>query len=570
MNNGRDLGDAYKATLGRIRAQDEEKARLGMAVLMWTTHSRRPLQVDETCHAIAIRIESNDLSSDDIPAISTLLECCQGLVMVDKGTSTIRLIHFTLQEYLCTHPDIFGRTHSAMAETCLTYLNFQHVRNLSTGTSPDPRSIPFLEYSSLYWGTHMRMEPSDLTKRLALEFLYQFDSHISAKSLWRSISRGLVMEDTPSHQWFSALHCISYFGIADVAKPLIKTKRWDVNQRDRAGMTPLIWAARCGHAEVVELLLRETHIRPDRQDTNYGRTALSWAAGNGHEGVVRLFLGRRFVNLGSIGRWWRKAPRVAALLFGRRYVNPDSSSKSGRTPLSWAAENGHEGTVELLLRRKDINPDTVDTVYGRVPLLWAAKNGHEGIVKLLLGRKDVSPDIPDTKYCRTPLSWAARNGHKGIVKLLLGRKDVNPDSSNISGRTPLSWAARHGHEGIVSLLLRRRVNPDSSDKYCRTPLSWAAENGCEGVVKLLLRRQKVNPDSSDKHYRTPLSWAAENGHEGILKLLLERPFVNPNSSSKFRQTPATLAAKNGHHRVVQLLQARCSRPIRELGPRVFL
>jgi len=678
MKNGRNLGGAYKATLRRIRAQDEEKARLGMAVLMWATHSRRPLQVDEICHAIAIRIGSNDLNSDDIPAISTLLDCCQGLVTVEEGTSTVRLIHFTLQEYLCTHPDLFGRqnrTHSTMAETCLTYLNFQHVNNLSTSTSPNMRGTPFLEYSSLYWGTHMRMELSNLAKTLALEFLDQFDSHISAKSLWRSISRGLIVEYTPSHKWFSALHCISYFGIADVAYPLIKMNRWDVNQQDRACMTPLIWAARCGHVEVVRLLLRETHIQPDQQDTNYGRTALSWAAGNGHEGVVSLFLGRPFVNLRSIGRRWGKAPRVAALLFGRRYVNPDSSSKSGRTPLSWAAENGHEGIVKLLLRRKDINPDTADTVYGRMPLLWAAKNGHEGIVRLLLERKDVNPDIPDTKLVRTPLSWAARNGHKGIVKLLLGRKDVNPDSSNISGRTPLSWAARHGHEGIVSLLLRGgKVNPDSSDKYCRTPLSWAAENGCEGVVKLLLRhqdvnpdipdikygqtplswaaenghegvvklllrrrgvnpdtpdtkhgqtplswaaengheevvklllgrrdvnpdssdkcrrtplswaaenghegvvnllleREEVNPDSLDKYCRTPLSWAAENGHEGIVKLLLEWQFDNPHSSSKFGQTPTTLAAKNGHHRVVQLLQARRSRPIRELGPRVFL
>ena len=150
MKDSLDLGDVYETTLRRIKAQDGEKARLGMAVLMWISYSRRPLRVDEICHATAIRIGSNDLNSDDIPAISTLLDCCQGLVTVDKGASTVRLIHFTLKEYLCTKPDLFDRAHSTMAETCLTYLNFQHVKDLSASPSSHPPNTRFLEYSSLY------------------------------------------------------------------------------------------------------------------------------------------------------------------------------------------------------------------------------------------------------------------------------------------------------------------------------------------------------------------------------------------------------------------------------------
>ena len=181
------MGGAYGATLRRIKAQGEEKAKLGMAVLMWISHSRRPLQVDAICDAIAIRIGSNYLNRDDIPAISTLIGCCQGLVTVDKGTSTIRLIHFTLQEYLCTYPDLFDKAHGTIAETCLTYLNFQSVKDLSTYSSSDPRGRPFLEYSSLYWGIHMRKEPSNKAKTFALQLLDEFDSHISARFLWESI-----------------------------------------------------------------------------------------------------------------------------------------------------------------------------------------------------------------------------------------------------------------------------------------------------------------------------------------------------------------------------------------------
>ena len=134
VKDGSGLGGVYEATLGRIKAQGGDKARLGMAALMWITHSRRPLQVDEICHAIAIRIGSKDVGSDDIPTISTLLGCCQGLVTVDKGTSTVRLIHFTLQEYLSTLPD-FDRAHSTIAETCLTYLNSQDRKSTRLNSS---------------------------------------------------------------------------------------------------------------------------------------------------------------------------------------------------------------------------------------------------------------------------------------------------------------------------------------------------------------------------------------------------------------------------------------------------
>ena len=436
IESGLDFRGAYEIVLGRIEAQGEKEKSLGMAALMWISHSERPLKVDELCHAIAIEIGSNDLDNDDIPAISTLIDCCQGLIIIDNSTSTVMLIHYTLQEYLRTLPGLSDGAHSTMAEICLTYLNFQHIKDLPASTPSDPRGTHFLEYSSLYWGAHMRMEPSDDAKQFALKLLDQFDAHRSAKSLWDSVSWEFALGRAADRKPFSALHCISYFGIIEVADALIGTKKWDVNERGSAGMTPLIWAARYGHEEIVRLLLREKHIQLDQKDANYGRTALSWAAENGREGVVRLLLGPRFINPGSIGHRWGKARRVAGQPLGRRYANPDSSSRTGRTPLSWAAENGHEGTVKLLVRRGDVDPNSSDR-YGRTPLLWAARNGHEKVVKLLLGRKDLNPDVPDTGHGQTPLSWASGNKHRGVVELLLKRNDVNPNGLAESGRTPL-------------------------------------------------------------------------------------------------------------------------------------
>ena len=49
MSSGQDVGDVYNATLERIRAQGEDRARLGMEAIMWVAHSERPLEPDELC-----------------------------------------------------------------------------------------------------------------------------------------------------------------------------------------------------------------------------------------------------------------------------------------------------------------------------------------------------------------------------------------------------------------------------------------------------------------------------------------------------------------------------------------
>ena len=78
---------------------------------------------------------------------------------------------------------------------------------------------------------------------------------------------------------------------------------------------------------------------------------------------------------------------------------------------------------------------------GNTPLVWAASNGHEGVVKILLGRSDVNPDKPG-RFGQTPLLRAASNGHGGVVKILLERDDVNPNELDRYVYTPLLRGTR--------------------------------------------------------------------------------------------------------------------------------
>lgn len=55
MIQGNGLRDAHSATLARIKEQGESRSRLGMKVLMWLSHSERPLSVNELYHALGAR-----------------------------------------------------------------------------------------------------------------------------------------------------------------------------------------------------------------------------------------------------------------------------------------------------------------------------------------------------------------------------------------------------------------------------------------------------------------------------------------------------------------------------------
>ena len=85
--------------------------------------------------------------------------------------------------------------------------------------------------------------------------------------------------------------------------------------------------------------------------------ALLWAAKNGNESTARI-----------------------SIQYG---ANPDPKDDHSSTPLSYAASEGHEAIVSLLLNMDAVNPDS-STDNGWISLSKAASDGYEAIVKLLL------------------------------------------------------------------------------------------------------------------------------------------------------------------------------------------
>jgi ankyrin repeat domain-containing protein 50 len=279
--------------------------------------------------------------------------------------------------------------------------------------------------------------------------------------------------------------------------------------------TTLMIASYFGLTSVLKFLLgsdRNHSIDLNSEDSTYRRSALSWAAGNGFDAAVELLIKGISSRLKGIRLPFRKRAKI------------DSVDRYGRTPLVYAVWNRHVAVIKLLLKA-GASISLKDDI-GGTPLSYAACNGRDDVLKPLLEKRTKKRTkkrpAEEDGISMVLLSSAAKQGHEAVVKLLLETGNVDPDLGDGERRTPLSWAAEKGREAVVKLLLETGdSNPDLRDKTGRTPLSWAVGESHEAVVKLLLETGDANPDLRDARGWAPLSWAIER-EIAVVRILLAR------------------------------------------------
>ena len=116
---------AYKEAMDRIMGQIPGSKDLAMRVLWWIAFITRPLTTLELQHALAVEIGERAIDEDNLPEIEDMVSVCAGLVTVDEESGTIRLVHYTTQEYFeRTRIEWFPDAQTDIAMTCVTYLLF--------------------------------------------------------------------------------------------------------------------------------------------------------------------------------------------------------------------------------------------------------------------------------------------------------------------------------------------------------------------------------------------------------------------------------------------------------------
>jgi len=224
-----------------------------------------------------------------------------------------------------------------------------------------------------------------------------------------------------------------------VVRLLLGRKEVGPDSFDKSGRTPLSWAAGGRCEGVVGLLLQQNNVDPNRADKS-GRTPLSWAAGNGCEKVVQMLLARHDVNPDTANEDGRTPLSWAAgLAIGSQdaeegyemvvgkllcYISVDlpTAGAGGRALPSWATgleawqksiEKGYERVVKILLRN-EVNPNIADKS-GRTPLSWATENGGSKIMEMLSQWNNAYPDMV-AQSGQTPFSCATGSGTEGVTQ----------------------------------------------------------------------------------------------------------------------------------------------------------
>lgn len=149
-----------------------------------------------------------------------------------------------------------------------------------------------------------------------------------------------------------------------------------------------------------------------------------------------------------------------------------------------SAINGHNWMIEKLLSNRTIDIDQVDSTE-HTPLMWAAEFGHESTVEFLLNSR---ADIKfRNKYQMDAFQIAAREGHKNVVELLLD-KGADIDFRDEEGINAFLISVWRAHIDVIKLLLNRGADINSRDKYGLSALLYASMYGHRDVVELLLNR----------------------------------------------------------------------------------
>ncbi|KAI0155915.1 ankyrin repeat-containing domain protein [Pestalotiopsis sp. NC0098] len=201
-------------------------------------------------------------------------------------------------------------------------------------------------------------------------------------------------------------------------------------------------------------------------------------------------------------------------------LDADIQDSMQRTPVCYAALNGHQAAVGLLLER-NCEPSMADSK-GWAPVFWATMKGHEAVVRLLL-ENGAQTDQKDEHEC-TALCLAAYEGHESVVRLLLDH-GAYIETADEYGRSILSMAAITGHQAVVRVLLYRGAKVESMDRFGRTPLYSSlllrgSGSGRTRVVEMLLEHDAMVNTRCTSWGHTPLMLAAENNHSDVIKLLL--------------------------------------------------
>uniref|UniRef100_A0A0A9D2U3 PGG domain-containing protein n=1 Tax=Arundo donax TaxID=35708 RepID=A0A0A9D2U3_ARUDO len=300
------------------------------------------------------------------------------------------------------------------------------------------------------------------------------------------------------------LHCAARAGHTDAVEAIVRLARHNVEEerlrgvlggRNQAGDTALHLAARHGHSAAVEALMK---LAPELASEVNGA------------GVSPLYLAVMS----------RSVPAVAAIVGCR---DASAAGPSSQNALHAAVLQSLE-MVSLLLRWGPTLATDLDSNKSS-PLHFASSDGDCSIIQEILAYAPPSTAYLQDREGLSALHAAALMGNEPVVRLLLQFYPASADTRENHGRSFLHAAAMRGHNSIVSHVIKNQMLEhllNNQDREGNTALHLAVQAGEYSVVSKLLSSGKVQPHIMNNAGNTP-SDLVENstGFYSMVRLMVK-------------------------------------------------
>ena len=240
------LNETFSDAINRIKSQSQEYWQLARHVISWIFYAKRPLKIVELREILAVEPNDTKFDPSGLHERDLILEVCCGLVSIDEQDETIRLVHYSLQEYLttCWH-EHWPKAEETVAATCIAYLTLEDF-SVHMLEHYLPAHCQFLSYAAEYWGEHLK-GPFEAILEDQVCRLVESTTELSNVHGVRSRLYDAASTTTPSHVTVS-------LGLKYLVLIILK-RNDDLEARDSNGYTPLGRAVLCASPRVVRQLL---------------------------------------------------------------------------------------------------------------------------------------------------------------------------------------------------------------------------------------------------------------------------------------------------------------------------
>lgn len=448
----------FRNTIIERITESSDSVTLALKTLRWLVFSFRQLTIAELSNAMAVCPGEASLDRGRIVPIKQLLECCQGLVVVDAASKVVRLAHYTTQQYFDKNKaEYFPNAHIQLTSTCLAYLQFRAFAkgpcdfvgssNLELRSQKGPikksrllviRRVryPFLDYASTHWGDHARSSPSSGTHDESIIAFLQAPKAL-ASSLQARDDNWYDRPGSEARAREQVLSLIVSFGLTSTLSKLIND-RWlsfkHVKSRDMEAL--LLAAANRGWSDMVELFL---------------------TAG----ATMRLELA---IPLEDKTIYNHIIDSHVDLEITKEGLDVTIAHKADLVVTSYI-ETGEK--FEDYVSVEESTPEPVDTApltaIGRATFVLhrSIEVGELDIARLAI-QKGADLEYKDKNKFRSALLLAVYNGHRNIAELVL----ATGANSNVTagGLMPPGLAADRGYADLVDLFLDSGESTDSRSR----------------------------------------------------------------------------------------------------------